>query len=79
MKVSVSIFNAPDEIEVQPQRAEGRFNLIGDGLHVVKPGGEAFGLSYEAWLKLGDGVHEILEDGTIVQAPEMRLAPETAN
>lgn len=50
----VSLFQDPDEVEVQ-FRAEGEGGTIGHSVKVVKPGGSLYGVSYEDLVKHGGG------------------------
>jgi hypothetical protein len=63
MTVFINVFD--DEIEIC-QRAEGVGDyegVIGDCCTVVRPGQKAFGRSYRYWKQLGNGRHEIRDDG----------------
>jgi hypothetical protein len=54
-----------DKIEIR-QRAEdvGDYkDVIGDCCTVVRPGQKAFGRSYKYWKQLGNGRHEIRDNG----------------
>ena len=58
MKAYIAIFADSDEIEVRG-RAEGPGGTIGDALRVVRPGGSAFGKTYEELMKYGAGLHDL--------------------
>jgi hypothetical protein len=69
MKVYVSVFSDPDEIEVRA-RAESP-GVIGDALEVIKPGESYRNLSYDELRAYGSGVLEIDDDGKIVETQKI--------
>jgi hypothetical protein len=58
VKAYIVILENPDEIELHV-RVEGEDGLVGDHLRVLHPGDHAFGWTYEALRRHGEGMVEV--------------------
>jgi hypothetical protein len=63
MTIYINVY--ADEIEIRQRfETEARSGgQIGDCVKVLRPGQKAFGRSYRYWRGLGNGRHEVRDDG----------------